>query len=92
MGLVHREVDPPLVPLVNVHQNQTAAHVPACIVLGSSPPHIDQRKFLKAPGQKLGLIGPQLKDMFRSLCVPKAQYRLFKFPPVQTQPVLMDIL
>ena len=92
MGLVHREVDPPLVPLVNVHQHQAAAHVPACIVLGSAPARIDQGEFLKSPGHKLGLVGSQLEDMVLSPRILKAQYCLFKFPSVQTQPVLMDIL
>ena len=60
MRLIHGIADPPLIPLVDIHQHQLSAHVPALVVRGGALAQIDQLHGLKAVRYQLGLIRAQL--------------------------------
>ena len=91
MGLVHREINPPPVPLVDIYQHQLPFHIHVPVGLRRSLTQIDHGKCLKTMGMEISLVGPQLKLMLLPLSVRETHHGLLKFPAVHPDPVLMHI-
>lgn len=92
MGLVNREIDPPLVPLVDVHQHQLSLHIHTVIAVRRA---LAQIYDLKLPGSlrvEIGLIGPQLKAVPYPLRIRKTHLGLLKLPGVHRHLVLVYVL
>ena len=85
--LIHRVVDPPFLPLVDADQHQLARHIQPFIVRSRSPAHVHQRKYLRPVGDKMGLVGPQLKMMGRPARFLHRQFRPFKLPGIHVDAV-----
>ena len=82
MCLIDRIVDPPLIPLVNINQNQLPCDIFAFIVRCGSFSEIHQGKVLWPFGHKGGLVSTELDLMAAAIFRSVGKHCFFKFPAI----------
>ena len=60
MGLIHGKINPPLLPLVDLCQNQLAGDIGALVIRRRPLTAADDGELLESIGVKIRLIRPQL--------------------------------
>ena len=89
MCLVNREIYPPFIALVNVHQHQFSFYVYAFIVLSGSLPHIGKGEILPALCHKMGLVSSELYLSYLSVSVFKGKFRFVELPCIHFYGILI---
>ena len=92
VSLVHRKINPPLFSLIDVPHHQLSPYILGLIAVRRGFSQVYQCKGLGALRDKLGLVGPQLKDMLLPLPVRIAHDGPLKFPPIHRNAVTAHIL
>ena len=80
--LIHRKIDPPFLPLVDITHHQLALYIRVFITVGRGFSQVCQRKGLRPVCHELRLVCPQLKDMLLSFPVSVAHHGPLKFPAI----------
>ena len=88
VGLIHGVVDPPFVPLIDLHQHQLSGDVQPLVIRFCALARIDKLVGGRAVRDEIRLIRPQLDMALPSLGVGKRQLRFLKLPRVHGDGVL----
>ena len=91
MRLIHWKIDPPFLSLVDINEHQLSLYIHILILARRTAAQIHHGELLKSLCMKICLIGPQLKFMFLSLMIPKAQHCMMKIPAVYPDFILMNL-
>ena len=86
--LVHGVVDPPFVPLVDLHQHQLPGNIQPLIIRFRALARVDQLVGRGAVRDEIRLIRAQLDMALPSLGIGEGQLRFLKFPGVHGNGVL----
>ena len=88
VGLIHGVVDPPFVPLIDLHQHQLPVNVQPLVIRFRALARIDKLVGGRAVRDEIRLIRAQLDMALPSPGVGKRQLRLLKLPRVHGDGVL----
>ena len=91
MRLIDGIVDPPFIPLVNVHQHQLAPDILSLIIEFCALSDIDKRERDSAVGYKVRLVGAELYGPGCAVLRVKGQYRPLELPCVNLDRILVDL-
>ena len=90
--LVDWEIDPPLIALIDIREDELSFHVLPFVIGCGSLPDIDEAECLRPIGLKRGLIAAEQRPQSdTAIAAPPYELCLMKLPGVHTDLVLMDI-
>ena len=85
-------VDPPVLPLVDVHQHELSGHIQTGQIRLSPSAAVDDGEGLRAVRDEVRLVSAQLRNMGFAGAVLKAELRLGECPGIQRERILRDVL
>ena len=69
MGLIHRKINPPFIPLVDLRQHNLSCHILIGIIFLAAFTHVNNLKCFCAFCHKIRLISTQLNFLSRACCI-----------------------
>ena len=91
MCLVNRVIDPPLIALVDIYENQLSGDILPFVVRSGSLSKIHQGKFLRSIGNKRRLVSAKLDLVMSTIFTGVGKNSFFKFPAIDFDGIFSHI-